>query len=224
MVDVLTDVHRSEGLLELQANNGSTQNEEYKRSVMAAVLVKHDVSRAQYDSSLVWYGQNLKYLVKVYTKVQKNINDDIEYWERIEDESKSEFSVSEAGDSVQIWTVDDYLMFNEQKLFSFRLWEIKSDSNYVAGDSIKWHIRVPHIPASHYLVATLSLNYSEEDSIEIYNTVVMRRDTSIELTCASDTSKVFESLFASLTLLKDSINVNDDCAFVDSLSMIRLRK
>lgn len=224
MVELLTDVHRSEGLLELQQNNNLS--EDYKQSIMAAVLVKHNVSRAQYDSSLVWYGQNLKHLVKVYSKVQKNINDDIEYWSNVEDESKQVFAISEAGDSVQIWTVDNFMIFDESKLLSFRFWEIPSDSNFIAGDSIIWHLNFPQVPQSHFIVASLSLNYEKEDnSSSISNTVVVRKDTSFNITCAStDTTEIFKSIIASISLLKDSVAVKDDYAFVDSLSLIRIHR
>lgn len=224
MVSLLTDVHRSEGLLELQQNNNLS--EDFKQSIMAAVLVKHNVSRAQYDSSLVWYGQNLKHLVKVYSKVQKNINDDIEYWTTVDDESKLEFAISEAGDSVQIWTVDNFMVLDESKLLSFRFWEIPSDSNYVAGDSIIWHLNIPQVPQSHFIVASLSLNYDkDENSSSINNTVVVRRDSSFDITCVScDTTVIFNSIIASISLLKDSVAVKDDYAFVDSLSLIRIHR
>ena len=225
MVELLTDVHRSEGLFELQSSNGQGANEEYKKSVMSAVLVKNNVTRAQYDSSLVWYGQNLKYLVKVYNKVQKNISDEIDYWENIKLEDLNEFGMSVAGDSVQLWNIDNYQLFDEEKFCSFRFWEIKSDSNYIAGDSIVWHIHVPFIPDGHFLVASLSLNYSEDESVrQISNNVVIRNDSSFVISCASDTAKIFDSMYASISLLKDSINTQDSHAFVDSLSLIRIHK
>lgn len=222
MIDVLADVHRSEALLELQQVNTSfSNNDEYKKSVMAAVLVKHGVTRAQYDSSLVWYGQNLASLVRVYSKVQKRLDEEIDYWKNIDNDSRSEFAASEAGDSVQLWTIDNYLIFNENRMYSFRFWEIPVDSNYIAGDSIIWSFRVPAVPESHYMVATLSLNYDDEDISTNYKTVVIRRDTSINMSCVYEPGKKFLSTVASLSLLKDSLNVSDCTAFIDSLSMIR---
>lgn len=225
MVSLLTDVHRSEGLLELQQENSAySSNEEYKQAVMAAVLVKHNVTRAQYDSSLVWYGQNLNNLVKVYNKVQKNMLSDIEYWTNLDAESRTEFAVSQSGDSIELWNVDNYHVFDENKLGSFRFWEIPSDSNYVAGDSIIWHINVPHVPVSHYLVATLSFCYEDILELDYNKTVVVKNDTSFDISMRSDTTRLFKSVIASISMIKDSTNATNGYAFVDSLSLIRIHK
>ena len=225
MVDLLTDVHRSEGLLELQQDNKVISNDEaYKQAVMAAVLVKHNVTRAQYDSSLVWYGQNLSYLVKVYNKVQKNLIADIDYWKSVDTERHSEFDVSLAGDSVELWNIDDYLTMDEHRLGSFRFWEIPVDSNFVKGDSLIWHIGVPHVPESHYIVATLSFAYEDLLEMDVSRTVVARSDTSMSLQLRSDTTVLFKSIIASVALLKDSLSVDDSFAFIDSLSRIRIHR
>lgn len=225
MVSLLTDVHRSEGLLELQQDNKVITNDEtYKQAVMAAVLVKHNVTRAQYDSSLVWYGQNLSYLVKVYNKVQKNLIDDIDYWKNVGTERESEFGISVAGDSVELWSIDNYLTMDERRLGSFRFWEISADSNFVKGDSLVWHLHFPFVPESHILVATLSCNYEDILEMNMSRTQVARQDTSISLSLRSDTTVMFKSIIASVALLKDSMTVDDDYAFIDSLSLIRIHR
>lgn len=226
MVTLLTDVHRSEGLIELQqTNNAFSGNESFKQSVMASVLVKNGVTRAQYDSSLVWYGQNLKYLVRVYSKVQKNISQEIDYWSNFDSDNKSLFGVSEAGDSVQLWNIDKHIVLSEDRLMAMKFWEIPTDSNYIASDSIIWHFNVPFVPNSHFIVATLSLNFKGDNNRRIYsNTAVIRNDTTVDISCVSDTTKLFDSIIASVSFLKDSLNVTDDAAFIDSLSLVRIHK
>lgn len=225
MVSLLTDVHRSEGLLELQQDNKVISNDEaYKQAVMAAVLVKHHVTRAQYDSSLVWYGQNLSYLVKVYNKVQKNLIDDIDYWKNVETERESKFDISMAGDSVELWSIENYLTMDERRFGSFRFWEIPTDSNFVKGDSLIWHLHVPYVPESHILVATLSFDYEDILEMNVSHSEVARQDTSISMSLRSDTTVMFKSIIASVALLKDSMAVDDNYAFIDSLSLIRIHR
>lgn len=225
MVSLLTDVHRSEGLLELQQDNKVITNDEaYKQAVMAAVLVKHHVTRAQYDSSLVWYGQNLSYLVKVYNKVQKNLIDDIDYWKNVGTERESKFDISMAGDSVELWSIENYLTMDERRFGSFRFWEIPTDSNFVKGDSLIWHLHVPYVPESHILVATLSFDYEDILEMNVSHSEVARQDTSISMSLRSDTTVMFKSIIASVALLKDSMAVDDNYAFIDSLSLIRIHR
>jgi len=228
MIEVLCDVHRSEGLLEMQQMQSTiTYNEDYKKNVMAAVLVKNGITRAQYDSSLVWYGQNLKYLVKVYGKVQKQLDEDIKYWENYDLLSKSEFPTSDAGDSVQIWTIKNYYALDESRLSSTKFWEIPTDSNYIAGDKLHLHFNIPTIPKSHYVVASLSLNYEpkEEEYLEpTFDYKLIKNPSSVDLFCQADSTREFKSIIAAFSLIKDSIAVSDEILFVDSLSLIRIHK
>jgi len=224
MVDVLTDVHLSEAMMETQQMNSDFESiENYRQAIMASVLVKNGVTRAQYDSSLVWYGQNLKYLVRVYNKVQKNLTTEVDYWDKLTENSKSEFALSEAGDSVNVWSVEKYLYLAEDRMNSFRFWEIPSDSNYYAGDSIIWQFDIPQIPDSHYLVASLSL-YNSEDNSFIGKSVAIQNDTSFTISCNSDTAKLFTQINASLSLVKDSLSVKDDYVFIDNISLIRIHR
>lgn len=223
MVKVLTDVHLSEGLIELQQNNKSLLNDmEYKKSIVAAVLVKNGVTMAQYDSSLIWYSQNLKNLIKVYEKVDKNLADSIDYWTERGNDIFKEFGVSPAGDNVDLWTIKNYLTLDESILASLKVWSIPADSNYVAGDSFVWKFRVPYVPKNHYMFASIALAYSS-DTTCIFDNVVIHRDTTVTLRCKSRNDSIFDNMYLSVGLLKDSISASDCSAFIDDISLKRLR-
>lgn len=66
MRDVLVDLHKTDAMLQL---NGMRYNEESKRIYYAQVLEKHDITQAQFDSSLVWYTAHPKLFDKIYPKV-----------------------------------------------------------------------------------------------------------------------------------------------------------
>ena len=76
---------------------------------------------------------------------------------------------------------------------------------------------------SHYLVATLAIGYEKAIGIENCSTVVARTDTCFDIALRTDTTAAFNSIVASVALLKDSLSVKDDVAFVDSITMIRKR-
>ena len=71
MVAVLTDLHRMDGMLQV---SGALRNP--KTDEMAyydAVLESHNVTRAQFDSSLVWYTRHPQRFNKLYPRVLKNL-------------------------------------------------------------------------------------------------------------------------------------------------------
>lgn len=73
MVDFLTDLHKLDGAL---ATNGigSSQDREniyYYNSL----LKKHEITKANFDSSLVWYSRNPKNFEKIYAQVVENLTE-----------------------------------------------------------------------------------------------------------------------------------------------------
>ena len=71
MVEVLTDLHKMDGILQV---NGVVRNQDANEmAYYEAVLASHGVSRAQFDSSLVWYTHHPQRFNKLYPRVLKNL-------------------------------------------------------------------------------------------------------------------------------------------------------
>lgn len=217
MVDLLVDVHRSEGLLELQ--KGHINDETYQQSIMASVLVKHGVTREQYDSSLMWYAKHLKLFVRVYSHVEERLNEEYDVWNLLVAESK-DFDVSEAGDSVELWTLRDYLVLDQERRTSYRLWELQTDSNYVAGDTLRWSFDVSKLVKGQKLLASMSLRPREKDFDNATNkyrdymmmrpvgaeAIVIEADGEQHFQIVPDSAKAFGSVILNLTLVSpDSV-------------------
>ncbi len=68
MEDILYDIHRTEGLLQVQGYNLKYKN---KNTALyyEQTLRKHNITQAQFDSSLVWYTDHPKRFDKIYPKV-----------------------------------------------------------------------------------------------------------------------------------------------------------
>ena len=67
MVAVLTDLHRMDGMI--QVTGISRERGEDEIAYYDAVLAQHGVTRAQFDSSLVWYTQHPQRFNKLYPRV-----------------------------------------------------------------------------------------------------------------------------------------------------------
>ncbi len=161
MIDLLVDVHRSEGLLDVQSAHNHA-NEDYQRAVMASVLVKHGVTREQYDSSLMWYAKHLKLFVRVYSHVEEQLEEEHELWKQRMIEAR-EFAISQPGDSVELWTQADYLVLDSRKLSDYRIWNVESDENYRAGDTLKWSFDVDALFRGQILIASIAFRAREDD-------------------------------------------------------------
>ena len=67
MVVVLTDLHRMDGMLQVKNYKYGADTDE--AAYYDAVLNKHNVTRAEFDSSLVWYTQHPQRFNKLYPRV-----------------------------------------------------------------------------------------------------------------------------------------------------------
>ena len=71
MRQVLVDLHKTDGMLQIRG----MRNMEFEDRDMyyAQVLAKHNVTQAQFDSSLVWYTAHPQFFNKIYPKVLKEL-------------------------------------------------------------------------------------------------------------------------------------------------------
>ena len=74
--DVLYDLHRADGIIQVAGYNYSHDTEVagyYKQ-----ILDKHGITQAQFDSTLVWYTDNPQIFNKIYPKVIARLDADYE--------------------------------------------------------------------------------------------------------------------------------------------------
>ena len=98
MVAVLTDLHRMDGMLQVKGHNKEMSTEEI--AYYDAVLESHGITRAEFDSSLVWYTLHPQRFNKLYPLVIKNLEaehalyvDESEQLKAIRSERKEHFAV-----------------------------------------------------------------------------------------------------------------------------------
>lgn len=237
LIDVLVDVHRAEGLLEIQQQHGAHPDEtdRYQKEVIAAVLQKHGVSRVQYDSTLMWYAQHLKLLTRVYGHVDERLREEHEMWS-LQMTEQRDFALSEAGDSVQLWSLRQHLVLDRSRLSDLRFWEYPSDSNFVDGDTLHWHFFVRQLLPGQRVIASIALTEvtdqgkdnrgSEKKDLRNeplgYDQQVISANGSYTLSAVTDSVQPFRSAILSLVLMLDSSWAAP--VFIDSLSLLRIHK
>ena len=236
MTDLLVDVHQAEGLLDLQSQQGlhGPDNDRYQQQVIAAVLQKHGITRAQYDSSLMWYAQHLKQLTRVYGHVDERLNEMHDAWS-LQDLESRDFGISAQGDSVELWTLTRHLVLDARRHSDVHFWTIPTDSNYQAGDTLRWRFGVRQLLQSQRLVASVTLTAAPETSDPLphktvggepqkplmvgFANVTMQTDGDVVLTVFSDSLQSFGSALLGLVLMQDS--GASAPVFVDSISLMR---
>ncbi|MDO5036454.1 MAG: DUF4296 domain-containing protein [Porphyromonas sp.] len=103
------------------------------------VLEQHRVSRATYDSSLVWYGQNAPLLDGVYTEIIKEMEAqkellDSQFTDSL-DYEKWRYEPSKSG----MWQDRNRLLLLRDRRFHRYKHELTELDKLESGDSLKWH-------------------------------------------------------------------------------------
>ena len=238
MVDLLVDVHRAEGLLEMQQQQGAgfgTDLDTYQKEIIAAVLQKHGVSRSRYDSSLMWYAQHLKLLTRVYGHVDERLKEEHEMWSLQVTETR-DFVSSMAGDSVDLWTLREHLILDSRRYSDILFWEIPSDSNFVDGDTLRWRFTVRQLLPGQKVLASISLTKYEPTEEELrrqgkkkqneplgapigFDAKTITKNGECQLIARADSLQPFRSVILGLVLMNDSNKAAP--VFVDSISLLR---
>ena len=238
MIDLLVDVHRAEGLLEMQQQQGAgfgTDLDTYQKEIIAAVLQKHGVSRSRYDSSLMWYAQHLKLLTRVYGHVDERLKEEHEMWSLQVTETR-DFVSSMAGDSVDLWTLRDHLILDSRRYSDILFWEIPSDSNFVDGDTLRWQFIIRQLLPGQRVLASISLTKYEPTEEELrrqgkkkqneplgapvgFDAKTIKQNGECQLIARADSLQPFRSVILGLVLMNDSNKAAP--VFVDSISLLR---
>ena len=71
MREILADLHKTDGLMQVQGLNFG--HDEVRNIYYAQVLEKHGITQAQFDSSIVWYTAHPVLFDKIYPKVQADL-------------------------------------------------------------------------------------------------------------------------------------------------------
>ncbi len=86
MTEVLYDLHKTDGVVMVK---GYTYNhDEEQKKLYEATLLKHGITQAQFDSSLVWYTDNPKRFNKIYPKVINRLQQEIDSYAWLDTQTK----------------------------------------------------------------------------------------------------------------------------------------
>lgn len=136
---VLYDYHLAQVIV-----NDLPSSQRYKKELyFDYVYDKHGVTKAEVDSSLVYYARYPEGLADVYTRLSERIETDIK---RISDEDKP-LKVREAkpvvGDSANLWYDVNFVEMNASPLMGNRYFlTIPTDTNFKSLDRLVWEGKV----------------------------------------------------------------------------------
>lgn len=130
MEDILYDYH-----VALAMANNNPQETGVAIAYREAVLKKHEVTSAEFDSSMVYYMQHTELLHKIYENLSERLSDETVALGGAVGGTQSRFSnLSATGDTADVWRDATCMLFTPDKPFNSFSFDVKPDSSFHAGD------------------------------------------------------------------------------------------
>ncbi len=132
---------------------------------MEYVYKKHGITKATFDSSMVWYARHPDVLVKVYDKVNERLKtqkEEINHLMALRGEKSKE---SQPGDSVDVWFGEAIYQLTGTPLDNKILFILPTDSNFQERDTLKWTARFRFIKGTSAPIMALQALY-EKDTLQ----------------------------------------------------------
>lgn len=132
MTDILYDYHLALAMAHMDDNGDRGQSLAYRE----AVLRKHDVTSAEFDSSMVYYMRHTELLEDVYKDLTDRYNNEITAMGGSAKEGGEFANLSATGDTANVWTLAASMVFMPVKPFNSTSFDIKVDSTFHKGDRL----------------------------------------------------------------------------------------
>ena len=134
MERVLYDYHL---MLSLSDNSKSTEREANKNYIFQ----KHGITKADFDSSMVWYTRETKELMTIYENLNKRFKREYEHTTRLlESREDTDSRTFASGDTVDVWIKENLLWFTKAPLNNLQTFEIKADTTFREKDAFYWNM------------------------------------------------------------------------------------
>lgn len=132
MTDILYDYHLALAMAHMDDNGDKGQSLAYRE----AVLRKHDVTSAEFDSSMVYYMRHTELLEDVYKDLTDRYNNEITAMGGSAKEGGEFANLSATGDTANVWNLATSMVFLPVKPFNSTSFNIKVDSTFHKGDRL----------------------------------------------------------------------------------------
>ena len=221
MEDLLYDYYIGQNMA---YDHDDSEGIDYQRELIyQAVLKKHGVTQAEFDSSLVYYYTRADRFVKIYDRVQKRLNDQASELGAPVSEVERYMSLSQTGDTMDIWNGKRHLMLFPQAPCHVMQFALKADSSFHRGDSFMLSYNASFLvqSGSKSMTAYLSVIY-ENDSVAFQQqTFSSQGRSSVRIPACDKNVKEIKGFFY-MPPRQSTDQTNDMCLlFIDYIQLIR---
>ena len=152
-------------------------NENYKKEAyFDYVFKKHNVTEAEFDSSMVWYTRHAEELATIYKNLKERLEREEKQMKEQVAKRDNQIDVSMSGDTVDVWQDRTLYWLSASSLTNKVVFDLKTDTTFKPQDAMELQADFHFIPSKATSgKAVMALNfYFENDSVQGLTRVVTR--------------------------------------------------
>lgn len=221
MEDVLYDYH----LAQAAAECASTDNDKLRYLYVQSVFLKHGITEADFDSSMVWYSGHSLLLDKIYERLSDRFNADASNLGVGVTETERMASMSEVGDTANIWPFAKVLFLRNDPISNVSTFSISADSTFLPGDTYKLSFYSHFLSSSsaRLAFAFLTVNYKDGSVSTAFTRVAMEGSIMIIIPKSIDKDdKETENISITFYYPLDRKYSDANYFFISSPALIRM--
>ena len=198
MEKLLYDYHVSQAM----ATEGEGNMEYNERLYKLAVLKKHGVTEAEFDSSLVYYTRHTEQLHKIYQRLSERMNKEALALGASTDEV-NRFTLTSTGDTANIWKGDINAALIPYAPYNVISFVIPADTSFRKGDRFMLGLttRFLYQEGSRDAVAMLAMRFTNDSVVS--RTVHMSSDNSYNVEVLNNDTLGVKEIRGFILLTKD---------------------
>ena len=179
---VLYDFHIAQGMVETLPSSGGYQDMEARRyELHQAVFRKHDITQAQFDSTMVFYCSDLERLNRVYQHLALRMEREAEALGAAIASPDAYANLAAEGDTANVWGGKLIFALRNRLQENLQTWQQPCDSTWLPGDDILWRFS-PSL-------------YAKDDSYQFFTSIVVTyTNDSVRARTQTGTSRSFSEI------------------------------
>jgi len=220
MEDVLYDYHLAQAMIEQLDVQDREKN---AQAYIDAVFEKHNITEAEFDSSLVYYNRNANDLKEIYASLQQRYED---YNRELALATGNDVMTvySQNGDTANIWNGTKLIMLKDKEGLNYSSFTFNSDSSFHRKDKFllvcsSILVDESNINSENYVNIGLTITYKDGKTTASTIRTSSSREMQLNITANEDKDIKSISGYFYYKGKSDTRNI----AFVSNIGLIRMR-
>lgn len=191
MEDVLYDYHLAQGIIPIESNKGDFDYQKY----LNAVYEKHDITKEDFDSSLVYYNHHVEDLQDIYDNLQERF-ESLEKEIQLETGNNSTSFVN-SNDTTNLWNGKKIYVFHSIPSQNKYTYSIKADTSFYKGDKITLLFNVDFVKSNDEgrdlnIISSVSIRFTDGSTVADTRNIYYTGDQQLQI--SANPAKEIESI------------------------------